>query len=353
MYTRPTLLVDKAKCQRNIKKIASKAKRQGITLRPHFKTHQSYQVGRWFKEEGIDKITVSSLDMAVYFAKDGWTDITVAFPVNILEMDTINQLTEKVSLHLLIESIDQVDFLCNNLERPVGIFIKVDVGTHRTGIDVENDNAIASLVDAIDDTDFLQFRGFLSHAGHSYRCRGEEEIVKVYQKTAKKLLALKEKFYDDHPHLILSYGDTPTASVVEDFTGIDELRPGNFVYYDVMQWQIGSCSLDEIAVAVACPVVAIHPERNEAVIYGGAVHFSKDRIQLDGSGDIYGIVVKNEGEKWGDVIENTYLSRISQEHGIVTFPEGGIERVNVGDVLMILPIHSCLVANLMSNQQIC
>ncbi len=352
MYTRPTLLIDKAKCQKNIAKIAAKARRQGITLRPHFKTHQSYQVGRWFKEEGIEKITVSSLEMAAFFAKDGWKDITIAFPINILEIDTINQLTEKVDLNLLVESMDSVEFLRKNLERPVGIFIKVDVGAHRTGMDPGDKEAIRALVNAIDNTDFLQFRGFLSHAGHSYLCRGKEEIRQVYAETINKLKALKEDFYDDHPHLMISYGDTPTASVVEDFSDIDELRPGNFAYYDVMQWQIGSCDLNEIAVAVACPVVAIHPERNEAVIYGGAVHFSKDRIQLEGVGDIYGMVVQNEGEKWGKVIKDTYLKRISQEHGIIIFPEGGLDMVKIGAILMILPIHSCLVANLMNKQQV-
>lgn len=38
---------------------------------------------------------------------------------------------------------------------------------------------------------------------------------------------------------------------------------------------IGSCSADDIVVAVVCPVVAKHEERGEMVIYGGAVHFFK------------------------------------------------------------------------------
>ena len=82
----PTLLLDKNKCLTNLNFMVQKAGNYNLSFRPHFKTHQSLEIGRWYKDFGIDKITVSSLQMAVYFAEE-WTDITVAFPVNILEID--------------------------------------------------------------------------------------------------------------------------------------------------------------------------------------------------------------------------------------------------------------------------
>ena len=39
-----------------------------------------------------------------------------------------------------------------------------------------------------------------------------------------------------------SVGSTPTASVVERFAGCDEVRPGNYVFYDAFQATIGSCA---------------------------------------------------------------------------------------------------------------
>ena len=80
MYTRPTLLIDKAKCKANIKRMALKARQNDIEFRPHLKTHQSLEIGDWFRQEGVTKITVSSVAMAKYFAQDGWKDITIAFP---------------------------------------------------------------------------------------------------------------------------------------------------------------------------------------------------------------------------------------------------------------------------------
>ena len=100
--TKPTLILDKEKCLRNIEKMVSKAENNNLTLRPHFKTHQSLIIGDWFKMFGINSITVSSIVMAKYFAENGWNDITVAFPVNIREIAEINKLAQKIKLNILI-----------------------------------------------------------------------------------------------------------------------------------------------------------------------------------------------------------------------------------------------------------
>ena len=69
----PTLFLDPIRCKKNIAKMAAKARRNNVAFRPHVKTHQSLAVARWLKEEGVSKITVSSLKMATYFAQE-WND---------------------------------------------------------------------------------------------------------------------------------------------------------------------------------------------------------------------------------------------------------------------------------------
>lgn len=332
--------------------MAGKAKRSNVVLRPHFKTHQSREIGQWFRNEGIHKATVSSVSMAMQFADAGWEDITIAFPVNLLEIDEINKLASSIKLQLLVESEETVRFLSRHLHHQVGFFIKIDVGTHRTGVDPKNFDLINAILRSAKEGKKLTFKGFLAHAGHSYSCRHHEDIIKVYDETTAVLNPLKAHYIQDYPDLIISYGDTPTCSVVDDLSAVDEVRAGNFVYYDLMQLQISSCTLEQIAVAVACPVVAIHPQRNEVVIYGGAVHFSKDRIELDNIGVIYGQPVYTESYSWGTSIEGAYLTRISQEHGILTIPTEKIKNIHVGDIIPILPIHSCLTANLLEDQQV-
>lgn len=340
--TKPTLLLNEKKCQRNIQDMFLKAQKNRVQFRPHFKTHQSLEIGRWFKELGTDKITVSSLEMAEKFSEQ-WDDITVAFPVNILEIDTINTLAEKIHLNLLIESTDTIEFLKNKLKHKVGFFIKIDVGYHRAGILPTDSSVIESILRISDMSSLLDFKGFLTHTGQTYICRSKEEIRKTHQKSTAQLLALK----DEYPDAMLSIGDTPSCSVVEDFSGIDEIRPGNFVFYDLMQYYIGSCEISQIAVVMACPIVALHKNRNEIVIYGGGVHFSKERLEDEEFGTMYGQVVENEGNSWGNIIPDMYVKNLSQEHGIVAVPRSRISNYKIGDLLFILPVHSCMTANLM------
>ena len=117
--TQPTLIVNEAICRENIQKMAAKAKRNGVIFRPHFKTHQSSSIGEWFRDEGVRAITVSSVKMAENFSKNGWKDITIAFPVNILEIHAIDQLAAKIKLTLLVDQIETVNYLNDQLSNNV------------------------------------------------------------------------------------------------------------------------------------------------------------------------------------------------------------------------------------------
>tara|TARA_R110002073_G_scaffold233329_1_gene394500 strand:- start:932 stop:2023 length:1092 start_codon:yes stop_codon:yes gene_type:complete len=346
MIIKPTLLLDETKCKINIAFMADKAKTHNVKLRPHFKTHQSLEIGRWFKDAGVTKITVSSLDMANYFAKE-WNDITVAFPVNILEIETINDLASGITLNLLIESKTSINFLEKHLKHPVNFYIKINIGNNRAGLLHYDTESIDALLETSKNSTKLNFIGFLGHAGQTYKCRSKSDIISVHEEARKKLVTLKNQYVTNYPNIIASYGDTPSCSVAENFEGIDEIRPGNYVFYDMMQVQIGSCKVNDIAVALECPIVAIHPKQSEVVIYGGGIHLSKDRMEDSTFGAIYGNVAQKTSNGWNDIIANTYVRGISQEHGIVKVPESDLPNYKVGDTLLVLPVHSCMTADLM------
>jgi D-serine deaminase-like pyridoxal phosphate-dependent protein len=347
MITKPTLLIDVGKCKENIFRMFSKSQTHGLDFRPHFKTHQSLEIGKWFKEIGTKKITVSSVTMADYFSSD-WNDITIAFPVNLPEIDRINDLAKRVCLNLLIENLESTLFLSKNVKFHVNVFLKIDVGSRRTGIDPTNTDLIDKILDITDTAPLLTYKGFLGHAGHTYECRTIEEIKQVHRESIEIMSKLKTKYIERYPDITISLGDTPGCSVAEDFSGIDEIRPGNFVFYDLTQNKIGSSSISQIAVALACPIVAIHKNRSEIVVYGGGVHLSKERLE-DGEGTIYGRVVEKTENSWGKVIPNMYVKSLSQEHGIISVSEDHIDQYTIGDYLMVLPVHSCMTANLMKS----
>lgn len=344
--TKPTLLLDVKKCKANIEMMANKAKASHVIFRPHFKTHQSREIGQWFKEQGVSKITVSSLSMALYFSND-WNDITVAFPVNIREIETINELAGKIQLNLCVENIEAAEFLTKNLKHRVHVFLKMDVGYHRTGIDPANTELIERLLGIFDNSEKLTFLGFLGHAGHTYKCRTKDDILTIEQESIAIMQDLKSSYSTRYSNLIVSLGDTPGCSVADAFEGMDEVRPGNFVFYDLTQQQIGSNTIDQIAIALACPIVAIHHKRNEIVVYGGGVHFAKDQLHTDKHGTIYGLAAKKTGNNWSGLINGMYVKSLSQEHGTIAVPKAIINQYNIGNYLIVLPVHSCMTANLM------
>lgn len=337
---KPTLIVDEAKTRANIKRMADKAARNNMVFRPHFKTHQSATIGEWFRDEGVTKITTSSVSMAQYFVQNGWKDITIAFPYNPLEIEAINQMSDAAQINVLIESEESLTHLHRHAANGVAYFLKMDVGTHRTGILPSNVSLIKTLIEK--STDKHPFRGLVGHAGHSYRSRGTEDIQSVFEESISIFAQLEENL-GFRP--FISWGDTPTCSVVEDLSAFDELRAGNFAFYDMMQVQIGSCSVDDVAVALACPVVSLHRDRDEAVIYGGGVHFSKDAMVVNDQ-PYFGQAASINEQNWKPMDE-VYLKKVSQEHGILKGPSSTIQQLKVGDVIGVLPVHSCMAADLM------
>jgi D-serine deaminase-like pyridoxal phosphate-dependent protein len=345
--TVPTLLLNKEKCLANMKFMAEKAARNNLIFRPHLKTPQSIKAASWYKNFGVNKVTVSSLRMAEYFSGAGWNDITVAFPVNILEIKRINSLAEKITLNILITSAEAVAFLNNNLSSPVNYFVKIDTGTHRTGINPESINEIDEIINESKKNDKLIFKGFLVHSGHTYKAKSKEEIHTIHSDEITILKKLKAHYKKDFPDLIISAGDTPACSLEEDFTNIDEIRPGNFAFYDLQQWKIGSCSLKQIAVAMACPVVSKNKERKEILIYGGGVHFSKEHDTMKDGTVYFGLPVKLSENRWELPDGKSYVRALSQEHGVIKASDELFDVIKIGDVIGVLPIHSCMTADCM------
>jgi D-serine deaminase-like pyridoxal phosphate-dependent protein len=344
---KPTLLLDEAAVRQNIHHIAHKTRVAGVRFRPHFKTHQSAQIGEWFREEGVTAITTSSVDMALYFADHNWQDITIAFPANLRQAQTLAELARRVHLGLLVESVEAVDRLSEIIQSPVDLWIKIDVGAHRTGLPWEETAPVLSVAQAVLRKKPFHLRGLLTHAGHTYGARGAQEVRQRYQESVNHIDSLRSALQQQGiAPLEISVGDTPGASLCSDYGPVDELRPGNFIFYDAQQMQIGSCGWQDVAVALACPVVAKHPERNEVVVYGGAVHLSKDYL-MEGDRRVYGYVCLPDGNRWGVPLAGSWVSGLSQEHGIVHLSTPDLERVQVGDLLCILPAHSCLTVTLM------
>ncbi len=343
--SKPTLFLDLQKCKQNIQRMAEKAKKNNLIFRPHFKTHQSIQIGKIFKDFGVDKITVSSVEMAQYFTEAGWNNITIAFPFNPLELSEIEKLSDKIDLNVLISSIESAEKLIELTNTTLNYFIEIDAGYNRSGILADD---IAQIERTLHLLSQHNFKGFLTHSGNTYQAKSTDEILSMYHQTTLIMKNLKSKFITQFPQITSSIGDTPSCTLAENFENIDEIRPGNFVFFDLMQYSLGVCKFEEIAVCVACPVVDINRDRNQIVIYGGGIHFSKEFLIQDGMKN-YGQIVKLNDLDWQESTGSSYLITLSQEHGIIQASDELINEISIGDVIGIIPVHSCMTANLMGS----
>jgi D-serine deaminase-like pyridoxal phosphate-dependent protein len=132
-------------------------------------------------------------------------------------------------------------------------------------------------------------------------------------------------------------GSTPTAVHAQSAEGITEMRPGNYMFFDLHQLGIGACGVQDIAVSVLAQVVG----HNRILIDAGALALSKDNGAQDQIPDSsYGWVFDRLGQAR---IGDHRVTALSQEHGTIE-SDGPLpfDHLPIGTRVRILPSHSCL-----------
>jgi D-serine deaminase-like pyridoxal phosphate-dependent protein len=347
--SRPTLVVDRARSLNNIRRMMQKAADGGVRLRPHFKTHASPAIGRWFRELGVTAITVSSVEMARLFADAGWQDITIAFPLNMRALGEIDRLGQEVRLGVLVDSVEAA-LAVTSLRAPVSSWIEVDVGYGRTGIPWDDDHELARVFHALARSRRQTVQGVLTHAGHAYDAKSRDAIRKIQHQSIERVGAARDSLASScGAFLEISVGDTPTCGLATRFDGVDEIRPGNFVFYDLQQLALGSCAATDLALTVACPVVGVYQRRQEIVVQGGSVHLSRDCVRGPGGAPSYGRLAVLTGASWELLSPGCFVRSLSQEHGVVHVSRRVAGSIRPGDLVLVVPAHACLPANLIGD----
>jgi D-serine deaminase-like pyridoxal phosphate-dependent protein len=295
----------------------------------------------------VTAITVSSVEHATSFADAGWDDITIAFPLVTRALPAIHDLAARVHLGVLVEGPEGAAALAA-IEPTVEVWVDVDTGYGRSGARWDDAGRLAEIGAVLARAPQHRLRGVLTHAGNTYRAPDHAAIQAIWAETAARLAAARDLLAVSTgvAGLEISVGDTPGCAVMPRFSGVDEVRPGNFVFFDLQQLALGVCTEDELALAIACPVVGVYPERGEAVIHGGSVQLSLDTAP--GPGDVrnFGRLARVESDGWLLLpAEEGFVRGLSQEHGVLRCSPDVLAQLRVGDLAFIIPAHACLPAN--------
>ncbi|MEX1011237.1 MAG: alanine racemase [Balneolaceae bacterium] len=339
--THPVAIVDETICRRNISRMAQRVRKAGLQFRPHFKTHQSLRIGEWFRDEGVSSIVVSSPGMARYFMMGGWNDITLGIPATSANLDEIQALASKIRLKIFLNDIETARYYDRQLTTPAEVWVELDAGYGRSGIDASQPDRIKEIIDVLEHSSNLSFYGFYLHEGRTYQCRDTDSLKSLLAPVQRVLKELHSRY----PDRAICLGDTPAFSILDEYGPATEASPGNFVFYDLMQTAIGSCNIEDVALTVLAPLLQSTSREKRGVLYGGAVHLSKERIRWREK-EVYGIPVSRSADSSEVLSTGNYLYSLSQEHGMFRAEPDWLEKQRPGDILRIWPVHSCLTANL-------
>jgi len=343
----PALLLDLDILERNLASMQDRADRFGVALRPHIKTHKCLSVARRQIDLGARGLTVSTFYEADQFARAGFDDLTWALPFPPIYTGPAIDLARRATVRFVVDSPEAAAALAA-AGRAAGIhphvWIKVDCGYHRAGVDPRSDAALTLARRILDSP--LEFDGILTHAGHSYAGMSPSEISTIAEQERAVAAEFAERLRDQGiPVANVSVGSTPTTRLAKRMDGVTEIRPGNYAFFDLTQTQLGVCCVEDCAVTVLCSIIS-HQAGSEIVITdAGALALSKDSGATHlGRSSGMGLIYKDYTQKILFSEQEVQIQTLSQEHGKLLVHSD--RPFHVGERLRILENHSCLTAAL-------
>ncbi len=332
----PALLLDVNKMEKNILDIVQFAKKYDVSYRPHIKSHKSIDIAKKQMNFGAIGITVATVGEAEVMSNGGIKDILIAYPISAsIKLKQIKKIMQQSKITVAVDSAEQASLLQEFFkgdQQVLNVWIKVNSGLNRCGVEP---NEVVELANHISQLSALSLNGLFTHAGHSYAATTEKEIDDIAKKEAEVILKSVEMCeavgIDIHHR---SIGSTPTFKKAGKITGITEIRPGNAVFYDMIQVGLNVVSLEQCALTVLSTVGS--KQSNRIVIDAGSKTLNLDKgahgnESVSGHGFI---------KEYPELV----IERLSEEHGII--PIKGEIDVKITDQLTIIPNHACTVVNL-------
>jgi D-serine deaminase-like pyridoxal phosphate-dependent protein len=347
----PAFVVDLDVLERNVRTMAEHARRHGVALRPHAKTHKTVEIARMQLGAGAVGLTLAKIGEVEALLDAGAAsdepfpldDVVLAFPiVGRQKLGRLLDLAERLEVSVALDGPDaasQLGAAAAERGRRIGVLVEVDTGGRRCGV-LPGEPTIA-LARQVAATPGLTLRGIMTHEGHAYAASPatlrevSQEAGRVMVETARALRA------DGHEAPVVSVGSTPSARHIAEVPGVTEVRPGTYVFQDYNQVRLGVATVAECAATVHATVIA-RPAPDRAVVDAGTKAVAADRGMVGGITPVqhegYGLVKGQPG--W-------WFARASEEHGVLLRQDDGrADALRVGDRVELIPNHVCPAVNL-------
>ena len=331
----PALLIDLDRLENNLRRAANYCSQHGLRLRPHTKTHKNPAIGRMQLDLGAAGLTVAKVGEAEVMLSSGTPELLIAYPIlGATKLGRLVEVAKKTNLTVALDSVDAAQGLSQAAGQAgvtVGVLVEADVGMRRCGL--EPGPALVALAKEVDRLPALRLDGVEFYPGHFWANapNGPESLDKL----RKTVAAIRDDFQKAGlPLRILSGGSSPTLYCSHTIEGVNEVRPGTYVFNDRTQVAAGVCTWDDCAATIMTTVVST-PRDKAAIVDGGSKTFTSDL--LPGS---------DEGT-FGRVLEapEARFYKMNEEHGYLDLENAG-RSFKIGDRVRIIPNHICVAVNM-------
>ncbi|MEV7662028.1 alanine racemase [Paenarthrobacter sp. NPDC089316] len=320
----PIVLVDVL--QDNIDRMQAFATGRNLSVRPHIKTHKCIEIGRRQVKAGAAGITAGNVGEAEVFAAAGFDDIFIAYPIwpSGTKGVRIRKLAVNTRLRTGVDNFAAIDALADAMgseaER-LEVVIEVDCGARRSGAPPE---AAGDLARAARRRGLAPV-GVFTYPGHGSSSQEARKRAAMDQEAA--LIAAVRSFSSVGMSAdVVSAGSTPTIEYATSSI-ITEIRPGEYVFNDLNNSRLGSCTEDQIALFLAGTVVSDWVP-DQVILDVGTKALSREGSPETGYGSVAGT--------------QAILSKLNEYHGFLPLPACDFSP-GVGAVLPIVPNHVCPV----------
>jgi D-serine deaminase-like pyridoxal phosphate-dependent protein len=330
----PALLLDEARLEANLARMADLCAENGRALRPHAKSHKTVEIARRQVELGAVGVTVAKLGEAEVYVEAGIEDVFVCYPlVGAGKLSRLLDLAERARVSTIADDLGAAEALGRAAVArgtTIDVLVKLDLGMHRVGVP---EAAAPQLAEALARVPGLELRGVCIHEGETYgepdparrRALARDRVSRLVE--AAEALRARGLRID-----VVSAGATPSVFETVDLDGVTEMRPGNYVFFDAIGVALGVAAEDECALGVLTTVVS-HSAPERAIGDAGAKALTLDR-------GVHGIgILEGFGSVRGR--PGIEVASLSEEHGWLALGEGAA--VEIGERLEVIPNHACPV----------
>jgi D-serine deaminase-like pyridoxal phosphate-dependent protein len=331
----PALLIDLDIMERNLCRVAAYAREHNLRLRPHTKTHKIPSLGKRQIELGAAGLTVAKVGEAEVTLRSGTPDLLVAYPViGERKLWRLMAVARETRVTVALDSAvaaQQLSAAAQAAGLEIGVLAEADVGLGRVG--VAPGGELVRLAQDILRLPALRFEGIAFYPGH-IKLLDEEGLAALARLSEVVSAMLEDLHAAGIEARVVSGGSTPALFHSHHVAGLNEIRPGTYIFNDKNTVVSGACTYQDCAASILATVVST-AKKGQMIVDGGSKTFSSDRLS------------PSPEVSFGHIVEapEAVFTKMNEEHGYIELRAAN-RAFAVGDRVRIIPNHVCTAMNL-------